>query len=62
MQAVCSAGEEQACIPFDTNVDYTVSKAINNNHQELLGYGLNKKNKQVMVAVSGNAGICISYQ
>ena len=39
-----------------------VGKVINNNHQELLNYGLNNKNQQVMVAISGNAGISISYR
>jgi hypothetical protein len=39
-----------------------VGKAKNNNHQELLNHGLNNKNQQDMVAVSGNTGISISYR
>jgi hypothetical protein len=39
-----------------------VGKEINNNHQELRNYRLNKKNKQVMAAASGHTGIRISYQ
>ena len=39
-----------------------VGTTINYNHQELLNYGLDKKNKQVMAAVSGHAGIRISYK
>jgi hypothetical protein len=39
-----------------------VVKAKNNNHQEPLNHGLNNKNQQVMVAVSGNTGISNCYQ
>jgi ribose 1,5-bisphosphokinase PhnN len=39
-----------------------VGTTINYNHQELLNYGLDKKNKQVMAAVSGDAGIGICYK
>jgi hypothetical protein len=39
-----------------------VVKAKNNNHQEPLNHGLNNKNQQVMVAVSGNDGISNSYR
>jgi hypothetical protein len=39
----------------------TVGTAKNNNHQELLNYEPNNKNLQGMPAISGHAGICISY-
>jgi hypothetical protein len=38
-----------------------VGMTINNDHQELLNNGLNKKNKPLMAAVSGHAGISISH-